>query len=709
MIKKLIGRENFKHNFILFIASVVITVFSIMTGAYFKTGYNINVGDVSPKRFTASRAIENTFATDKIKAEVENSVSPLYKHDTEVQNKVMEQVETFFDELKVYLDANYKNKSPENKLIDGQQAQAQDQTQSQSQSQQTPNVPIPSIYITNNQYEVLSQLKDKSFKEFKEKVLTIVSTVFEQGIKQDSISNNLVFIKDELDKLNWDENLKNTGYTIISSVLQPNLVLDEEATEKAKEQKVAEVKPVMLLKGQNIIYEGEIITDEVYSILNSLGLINKGYKENVIPNIGAVIISLLILTALVLYIYYYKRSILHTKKESLLLFTLFVICIILSRMMVKLPYIFIPILIITMLVSILMDIQLAIVFNVVITVIALLIYKGDLEFFIYFIISGVFTAIITKYTYDRNKIITAGIIISLINAIISVGLTFFFEKNNLSNFVFMNNVIYAFSSGLLSVIISVGSLPFWEVAFDAVTPIKLLELTNPNNEILRRLIIEAPGTYHHSLIVANLAETAAYNIGANHTMARVGGYYHDIGKLKYPQYYAENQGGQNPHDYMDPYDSVKVIINHVANGIEIAEEHNLPKIVKDMIVQHHGSTVIKYFYHKAISMYPPNSVEIEDFKYMNPNPKSKEAAVVMLADTVEAAVRSIVPSSKSFDEVESLVKILIKEKLDDGYLDDSLLTIKDVITIRKSFLTVFKGMYHERVPYPKENKLGEIK
>jgi putative nucleotidyltransferase with HDIG domain len=260
---------------------------------------------------------------------------------------------------------------------------------------------------------------------------------------------------------------------------------------------------------------------------------------------------------------------------------------------------------------------------------------------------------------------------------------------------------FASLNGVLTVIICVGSLPFWEAFFGVVTPIKLLDLTNPTNLLLRRLTIEAPGTYHHSLIVANLAETAAYDIGANPNTARVGGYYHDIGKLKYPQYFIENVAGENPHDSMDPFNSAQVIISHVTYGLTLASEFKLPQFVRDIIQEHHGDTVIQFFYRKAVAENGGQPVNEEDFRYPYVKPQSRESACVMLADTVEAAVRSMIPRVKSVDEVESQITTLIRDKLYDGQLSDSKLSIRDVDTISESFFRVLKGMYHERIPYPK--------
>jgi putative nucleotidyltransferase with HDIG domain len=266
------------------------------------------------------------------------------------------------------------------------------------------------------------------------------------------------------------------------------------------------------------------------------------------------------------------------------------------------------------------------------------------------------------------------------------------------------NAGFAALNGMLTVIVCMGSLSFWEVFFGVVTPVKLLDLTNPTNALLRRLTIEAPGTYHHSLIVANLAETAAYDIGANPHTARAGGYYHDIGKLRNPHFFIENIAGENPHDHMDPYNSVQLIVNHVSYGLSLAAEYRLPQFIRDIIKEHHGTSLMQYFFAKAKESNCDKEIDEKEFRYPYSVPQNRESACVMLADMVEAAVRSLIPRVKSVDEVRDQISALIRNKLNDGQLIDSQLSIKDVDIIENSFYRVLKGMYHERIPYPKDIK-----
>ncbi|MDF2523939.1 MAG: phosphohydrolase, partial [Clostridiales bacterium] len=225
-----------------------------------------------------------------------------------------------------------------------------------------------------------------------------------------------------------------------------------------------------------------------------------------------------------------------------------------------------------------------------------------------------------------------------------------------------------------------------------------LELTNPNQTLLKRLLMEAPGTYHHSLMVGNLAEAATEEIGGNALLARVAAYYHDVGKLRRPNFFMENQMSDNPHDKMTANLSTLVITSHTGDGAELARKNKVPLIIQEIIKQHHGTTLVAYFYHKAKMNEKGETVKLENFRYEGPRPSSKEAAVVMLADSVEAAVRSMM--DKTEGKIEGLVRKIIKEKLDDGQLDLCDLTLKDLNTIAKAFMRVLSGFFHEREEYP---------
>jgi putative nucleotidyltransferase with HDIG domain len=259
-------------------------------------------------------------------------------------------------------------------------------------------------------------------------------------------------------------------------------------------------------------------------------------------------------------------------------------------------------------------------------------------------------------------------------------------------------------NGLLSGVLAIGILPYLETLFGITSSIRLLELANPNHPLLKRLLLEAPGTYHHSVLVGNLAEAAAEAVGGHPLLVRVGAYYHDIGKLKRPYFFSENQFSlDNPHDKIAPSLSALIITSHTKDGVELGRQHRLPDLVLDIINQHHGTGLVSYFYQKALEKDQYDSVQELTYRYEGPKPQSKEAALVLLADTVEAAVRSLQKPTPG--RIEGLVRRLIKERLNDGQLEECDLTFKDVNLITESFLRILNGMHHTRIEYPDVKEL----
>lgn len=272
------------------------------------------------------------------------------------------------------------------------------------------------------------------------------------------------------------------------------------------------------------------------------------------------------------------------------------------------------------------------------------------------------------------------------------------RTGNIQNFVWMN-MGYGMLNGLISVIFLMGSLPLWESAFDVVTPNKLMELANTNNELLQQLMKEAPGTYHHSLMVANLGEKAAIDLKLDALLVRTGAMYHDVGKLKNPKYFIENQSGENPHDYIMPQESAKIIIEHVEEGVKIAKKYRLPKAVVAFIKEHHGDRLVAYFYQKAIAQNNGLPVSAEEYQYPGPKPQTKETAIVMMADVVEATIKSLPEQERSLERIEQVIDQVTAYLIVENQLMESGLSFKEFDKAKSSFVDVYRGLYHERISY----------
>jgi putative nucleotidyltransferase with HDIG domain len=321
----------------------------------------------------------------------------------------------------------------------------------------------------------------------------------------------------------------------------------------------------------------------------------------------------------------------------------------------------------------------------------------NVEMVVYTLLSGVSGILFLSKRYQRASILKTGAFISAMNMLTICFITFL-NIGEFTQWEFLYYLLFAFLSGTLSAVFTMGLQPFFEAAFGILSPIRLLELSNPNHPLLKKILTEAPGTYHHSLMVANLAEAACEAIGANGLLARVGSYYHDIGKTKRPQFFIENQMNiGNPHDRLEPEVSRDIILEHTTDGAETLKKYKLPKEFSDIAEQHHGTTCLKYFYSKAKEKDP--DVKEDDYRYPGPKPQMKETAVINIADSVEAAVRSM--NHPTPEQIKNLVHSIIQSRLMDGQFNECDMTLKELEIIKTTLCETLNGIFHSRIQYPK--------
>jgi putative nucleotidyltransferase with HDIG domain len=355
-----------------------------------------------------------------------------------------------------------------------------------------------------------------------------------------------------------------------------------------------------------------------------------------------------------------------------------------------------------MLISIFQGINTAIIASLIISVLASLVTGGRVEFFIFFFISSLVAAYGVQNFTERGILIKTGLKLGLVHIVLSLSI----EGIDGSLYTMQSVVasVSGFIGGILVGVIATGILPLVEMSFRFTTDIKLLELGNLDQPLLRNLMVQAPGTYHHSVIISNMVEATAKAVQANPLLAKVSAYYHDIGKMKKPLYFIENQmGGENRHEKLAPSMSSLILISHVKDGVELAKEHKLGREIADIIQQHHGTSLISFFYQKAkertnVKGGKTIEVEEENFRYPGPKPQTKEAGLVMLADMVEAASRSVIDPTPS--RIKGMVQKIINIAFSDGQLNECELTLKDLNEIAKSFNKTLSGIFHQRIEYP---------
>ncbi len=352
----------------------------------------------------------------------------------------------------------------------------------------------------------------------------------------------------------------------------------------------------------------------------------------------------------------------------------------------------------SMLVAILIDNRLAYFITMILALfVGLLTESNQLALITVAFVGGTVGVYRVTRLSQTGDLARAGFYIAIANAAAILAMELITGSVNIS--AVLVGILLGVISGILSAVLTIGALPYLESAFSITSMIKLLELSNPNHELLKRLLIEAPGTYHHSLMVGNLAEASAQAVGANPLLVRVGAYFHDIGKIKRPEYFVENQRGfDEPHNKIAPALSALIIISHVKEGVELAREARLPEVLIDFIASHHGTSLAKYFYTQAIAEEGEGMVNEDSFRYEGPKPQTKEVALVMLADAVEAAVRSL--PNPNMDSIRIMVNKIIRDKLNDHQLDECDLTFKDLDILGDSFCNVLGGVHHKRIEYP---------
>ncbi|PWL76178.1 hypothetical protein DBY21_07005 [Candidatus Gastranaerophilales bacterium] len=558
----------------------------------------------------------------------------------------------------------------------------------------------------------LLKSEDSDLREVFDKANLTLANVLRTGITEKDYERN------NIDKIITDNLISNVSKRQVSvikglldQVIVPNLVVDEFATEIARKNAENSVKPyeITIHKGDKIVFEGEPVTR-----LKRDALRQAGYNVYELNWQGLLAIYVLVFIGTSIFLTYMKFFEKQFLEPRYLMITS-VLSIMLAAIAVVMPTGFspyvLPIPAYVLLLAIFTNPRIAFIAITVLLTVLTIGAQYDTHFLITFILLSIVSMVtISRIRYSRRfDLIKAGFVISISGLIILFSI-YMLEKCliDVSNLLIVKNSAYILLNGIISSMIALGTLPLFESAFQIITPYGLAELADHNQPLLKRLQIEAPGTYHHSLMVSNLCEAAAEAIGANPILARVGAFYHDIGKLKRPLFFVENQsyfGIENPHTKLNPRLSKMVITAHPKDGVELAKEYHLPSIISSFILQHHGEGLAKYFYNQAVQEEGIENVKEEQFRYTGPKPNMKETAILMIADAVESAVRSL--KNPTPEEIDNIIDKIIVERLNDSQLADSPLTLHDIKVIASTFSRILRGMQHNRIKY-QENIVEEF-
>ncbi len=502
---------------------------------------------------------------------------------------------------------------------------------------------------------------------------------------------------------------------LVQQYARVNYTPNPAETERLRKEAQDAVAPVTktIESGEVILREGDVVRATDLEKLEALGLRNPAVDYHAIG--ASALLALIVVALLGGYIWVFEPALLFHEKRLLLIALVFVVAVVAGKAVLPgrpyWAYIF-PISAVAMLLTTLLDAQLAFLVTVLLSLVVATIAGNSLEVATIGVVGAVLGPLGIRRSDRLHSYFLAGGMVALGSFVVILVFRLMTKDDDWASIALMGGLSVV--NGLLSASLTVGTFSLLGRMFGITTTMQLLELSDPTQPLLRRLLNEAPGTYHHSIMVGNLAERAAERVGADALLVRVGAYYHDVGKLARPYFFIENQfDGKNVHDSLDPQTSARIVAAHVRDGLELADRYKLPPRVREFIAEHHGTRLVGYFYSQA-SREGDGKVDISQYSYPGPRPRSKETAIVMLADSVEAVVRAA--KDHSPEVVSALVRKVVDERVAEGQLDDCDLTMRDAEEIKRAFTSILMGMYHPRIEYPpalptaeadKERLLGE--
>lgn len=671
--------------------------------------YSVSIGMPAPETIRAPRETEDAAATEARRQAARNAVETVYSLDETLADSLVSDAEAFFaalDGLRAEAASLRTASAPQaadgTPLEDDRSWQvviAQDEL-----LRMLSGLPLPLTDAALG-YALLSAT-DEELLRLKEIVVPKLTERLTSGLAEAERDSAYASILRELQITTLPTRLKELGELLYDRYLQPTLLPDEEATARAKELAANTVTPVVISRGSVIVEEGETVTSGQYETLTALGLV-RGLNDNGLFSLG---VAGALLAAYALFGWYLCRALpqlLASSRQMLMLLLIVGLSLLLEWLCFLLDPRVTPALLAVLLCAALLSRQAAQAVNVLLSLAFALMAGGNgsgmlgsaslLSLFAS-LLGGQAAILVATGDERRGSLIAAGAACGGVSAVVVLAGCAMLGRPFNETLVHTGLVLLP---PVVLAVFCVGMLSLWENAFDVVTPARLHELLNGNHPLLRKLMTAAPGTFHHSMMAATLAEAAAEAIGANALLARAGANYHDVGKLRRPSYFSENQtDGRNVHDTLPPAESAEIIIAHQRDAETLLQKHRVPAAVRAIVAEHHGTTLVAYFYYKAKQ--DGQAVEEAAFRYPGPRPSTRESAIVMLADSCEAAVRSL--GEATAEQMAEMVHKVVRGKIDDGQFADCPITLQELARVEKSFLLTFSGILHGRVRYPDEEE-----
>ena len=675
-----------------------------MYGNIQKEPYELKQFQIATEAIRSIKTVEDTTKTELEKERAANEVLPVYQFSEDVSKNrqaIAASIFNFFiDEKKVIVTDEIEPSTP---LIIQKKSIEKIRKELSSLEAEEPELQLDEesiISLLTQDVVVLENVRDF--------VIDTIGTELMNKVRTDDLSIKKYDIENKMRLANIvPTNIKQPVITIARSLIVETDIISEELTKARIEEAKAAVEPIRILQGQVIVREGQVIDKEVYRQLEIAGLLTN--QSPVKPMMGIILFVFFISAVIYMHFSTWKEKTVVKRKSLVIILIVFFLQVIIMKLIsliepefdLLIAFLF-PVALATMLIRLLTNERLALMVTIVTAATAGIILQDgyaaiiQMEIALYILFGGLTSLYLLGNVSRRSTILGTSLGVSVSNLLfLAIYLLMTQTSYTITELVFY--AVAAITSGVLSGALTIGLLPFFETGFGILSDIRLIELSNPNHPLLKRVLTETPGTYHHSVMVANLAETACESIGANGLLARVGCYYHDIGKTVRPGYFIENQhSDKNPHDLLPPEKSREIIIAHAEDGAKLLAKYKMPPEIVAIAKQHHGTSLLKYFVFKAREL--GDDINEEEYRYPGPKPQTKEVAIISIADSVEAAVRSMKePTSK---KIASLVRSIVSDKLNDGQFDECDLSMKELKQVERTICETLNGIFHNRIEYP---------
>ncbi|MDT2738531.1 MULTISPECIES: HD family phosphohydrolase [Enterococcus] len=695
-----------------------ISCFGLLFTSVKQKSVDYHEGQVASESIRANKTVENKAATDQKRQLAAEAVVPEYTYQEDISETQHSRIETIFNliaQVKKSVDDEHEQRQKQAKDKEIPAVTTDDYIASLKKSFEKVNDEDVQFYqaIPASFYEIAFTLNSAALNTVRDNSLNILAEQMKNQVRESNLADFKNNAENEVDALAISSMAKDAMKELLKNAIVVNDFPNEKKTEELKEQARASVAPVMIIQGEVIVREGSQIDASAIQKLQLLGLTSQNTSFfPIVAMVAGIIVQILVL------LYFARQYADKNKRQEFL--TFYTLAMITSIAMMKffqlfqtelLPYIplFFPAAFVPLVLNIFVNRRAGIIAAMFQVIAAVFCYYDALGtnlltiVLLTYLFSGLMGAIVRRERISKqgfSAVMWLIVFPFLLNIVLVV-----FQGLTLTDARTWTTIICGLAGTLLSFLLTMGLHQYIELLVTDNSVIVLNELSNPNHPLLKKLLEEAPGTYHHSMMVANLSANAVALIGGHSLLTRVACYYHDIGKLKHANFFVENlpAGAENPHNFLLPEDSKQIIFGHVTDGAKVLKEYKMPKMVIDICYQHHGTTLMKYFYAKAKERNP--EVTEAEFRYPGPKPQTKEAGVVNIADSCEAAVRAM--DHPTNEKIRQFVHNLIVDRILDGQLDDSGLTLKEIHIIEDSLVNGLCSTFHSRIKYPKMKSEAE--